>query len=133
MPLMIAVASANARENASNALLNNGYLRIYDGAQPVTADSALGAQVLLAELRFGSPAFGSAVAGVANANAITPDSDANATGTATWYRTYQSDGTTPVSCGTVGTSGANLNLNTVAIVQHSVVSVSAGVFTQPLS
>lgn len=41
----------NAEANAVGDALNNGYIRIYDGSQPANADTAVGAQVLLAELR----------------------------------------------------------------------------------
>lgn len=123
--LKMANAGVNAEANALAAELNNGYLRIYDGSQPATADDAIGGQVLLAELRFGATAFGAAAAGVITANAITPDSSANATGTATWYRCLKSDGTTPVMDGSVGTSSANLILNSVAISSGAEVSVTS--------
>ena len=45
-------------------LLDNGYLRIYDGTQPATANTAIGSQVLLAELRFNADAAPVAVNGV---------------------------------------------------------------------
>jgi predicted amidohydrolase YtcJ len=131
--LKLSNATVNAEADAHSALLNSGYLRIYDGTQPTNADTAIGAQVLLAELRFGATAFAAASAGVATANAITSDSSANATGTATWYRTLKSDGTTVVSDGSVGTSGANLNLNSVAITAGAAVDCTAFVFTQPKS
>jgi hypothetical protein len=123
-------ASANARCDAHTALLNTGYLRIYSGTQATDADTALGAQVLLAELRFGNPAFGAASAGVATANAITQDSSADATGTATWYRCLKSDGTTAVEDGSVGTSSANLVLNSTSIVSGAAVQVSSFTHTE---
>jgi len=122
--------AANAATDAVTALLNNGYLRIYDGTQAANANTAVGAQVKLAELRFGATAFGAAAAGIATANAITSDSSADATGTATWFRALKSDGTTVVFDGSVGTSGANLNLNSVAISAGAAVSVSAFTYTQ---
>jgi len=76
----------NAEADAVGNALNNGYIRIYDGTQPTNADTAVGAQVLLAELRFGADAFPAASAGVLTANAITDDSSANATGTASWVQ-----------------------------------------------
>jgi len=115
--------------DAVNALLNTGYLRIYDGTQPVTADTAIGAQVLLAELRFGATAFGGAVNGVATANAITQDSAANAGGTPTWFRALKSDGTTAVYDGSVGTSGADCNINASPIVINAVVGVTSMTYT----
>ena len=126
-------AAVNAAADAVCALLNNGYLRIYDGAQPATADTAVSGQTLLAELRFGATAFGAASGGVAAANAITKDSAAKATGTATWFRAFKSDGTTPVFDGSVGTSGCNLNLNSVAIQENAEVSVTSLEYTQPKS
>lgn len=101
------LAARNAKLDAIRASLNSGYLRYYDGAQPAGPDTAIGAQVLLAELRFNAVAFPAAAGGVLTANAITSDPSANATGNATWYRALQSDGTTAVHDGTVGTSNAN--------------------------
>lgn len=125
-------AGVNAAVDALAALLNGGTLRIYDGAQPATADTAVGVQALLAELTFGSPAFGAAVAGVATANPITKDSAANATGTAAWFRAVTSGGAA-VFDGSVGASGADLNLSTVAIQQNAEVSVTAFTITLPKS
>jgi hypothetical protein len=121
--------AANAEADAVAGLLDDGYLRIYDGTQPTNADTAVGAQVLLAELRFNATAFGAAAAGVATANAFTQDASANATGTATWFRALQSDGTTVMFDGSVGTSGANLNLNSVSIVAGVAVNVTGFTFT----
>jgi len=126
----LANAAASAAADAVTALLNNGYLRIYDGSQPANADTAVGAQTLLAELRFGNPAYGAAANGVAAVNPITSDSGADASGTASWFRALKSDGTTVVFDGSVGTSGANLNLNSVAISQGAAVSVSSLNYTQ---
>ncbi len=123
-------AAVNAKADALTALLNDGFLRIYDGTKPATADTAVGAQALLAELRFNATAFGAAVAGVATANAITSDASANATGTATWFRALKSDGTSAMVDGTVGTSGADLNLNSVAIQVGAQVSVTSFVYTE---
>jgi hypothetical protein len=129
MPFRRANAAVNEEADKIGVLLNNGYLRIYDGTQPTTADTALGAQVLLAELRFNATAFAAASAGVANANAFTQDSSANATGTATWFRALKSDGTTPVYDGSVGTSGADINLNSVAIQSGIAVEVTSLSYT----
>jgi len=113
--LKMANAAVNAEADALSDLLDNGYLRIYDGSQPATADTAIGGQVLLAELRFANPASGAAVAGVLTMSALTSDTANNATGTASWYRALKSDGTTPVMDGSVGTAAADLILNSVAL------------------
>ena len=127
--LKMADAGVNAEADALAALLNSGYLRIYDGTQPATADTAVSGQVLLAELRFNATAFGASSAGVITANAISDDTDADNTGTATWFRALKSDGTTSVLDGNVGTSSANLVISTTSIVQHATVSVSSFVHT----
>ena len=118
-------ACVNAEADALATLLNTGYLRIYDGTQPANADTAVSTQVLLAELRFGSTAFGSASAGVITANSITGDTSANASGTATWFRCLKSDGTTAVYDGSVGTSTADLVMNSVSITSGAEVDVTA--------
>jgi len=121
--------AASAAADAVCVLANTGYLRIYDGTQAADADTAVGAQVLLAELRLNATAFGAASNGVATANAITADSSANASGTASWFRVLKSDGTTVLFDGSVGTSGANLNLNSVAISSGAAVSISSLTYT----
>jgi hypothetical protein len=114
--------AVNPAVNALTALLDSGYLRIYDAST-----------TLLAELRYASTAFGAASAGVATANTITSDTDANATGTASKFKSYTSSSTL-MFYGTVGTSTLfDLKLNTVAISSGAEVSVSAQTLTLPKS
>lgn len=103
--------------------LDNGYLRIYDGAKPADADTAISTQTLLAELRFANPSAPAAVAGVVTFGPLTADASANATGTATWARLLKSDGTTVVMDVTVGTAGADINIVTTSIVATTAVSL----------
>lgn len=121
--------AVNTKADALAALLNSGFIDIYDGAQPATGDTAITSQVKLARLTFGNPAFSAAVAGVATANAITADSDADATGTAAWARVLKSDGTPVFDC-SVAAASADLIINAVAIVQHTTVSASAFTLTE---
>ena len=115
-------ASANAAANVVTALVDGGYLRIYSGAQPASAnDPAIG--TLLVELPFSSPAYQSAVGGIAASNTISA-AVALATGTAGWYRVVKANVTTVVFDGSVGTSDSNLNLNSVAIQVGITVSIS---------
>src|SRR3954470_17445649 len=125
--------AVNTKVDAQSALLNSGFLDIYDGTQPSTADTAVSTQTKLARLTFGATGFAAASNGAANANAIASDSSADATGTASWFRALKSDGTTVVYDGSVGTSGCNLNLNSAAIQQHAQVSVSSLTYTQQKS
>lgn len=123
-------AAVNAAADAVTALLNNGYLRIYDGTQPATANTAITTQTLLAELRFNATAFGAASNGVSTANSITADSSADATGTASWFRALKSDGTTAVFDGSVGLSSADMVLNSTSIAAGAAVSVSSFTYTE---
>ncbi len=122
-------AGVNAGVDAICTLLNTGYIKIYNGSQPATADTAVSGQTLGATLRFGSTAFGSSSAGVATANTITSDTNAAATITATWARLLKSDGTTVVVDCSVGTSGADINLATTSIVSGATVAISAMTYT----
>jgi hypothetical protein len=122
--------TVNAAVAAFGELLNSGILRIYTGTQPATADTAIGAVTLLAELTFSATAFGAPSAGVATANAIASDTNANNTGTAAWFRAWKSDGISPVYDGTVGTSSADAIINTVAINAGATVSCSGLTLTE---
>lgn len=86
----------------------------------------------LATLTFSDPAFGASSSGTATASAITDDSAADATGTAAVCRITTS---TPATVweGTVGTSGADINFNTVSFTVNDVISVSSMTVTMPAS
>lgn len=126
-------AAVNAEADALAPLANTGYIRIYDGTRPANADTAVSTQTLLAELRFGATAFGAASNGVITANAITADSSANASGTASWARVLESDGTTALWDDEVGTTNANVVLNSVAISAGASVSITSLTHTVPRS
>lgn len=125
----MANATVNAQADAMATLLNNGYLRIYDGTQPATADTAVGAQVLLAELRFNATAAPAASGGLLTFNAFTADSSANASGTASWFRALKSDGTTVVFDGNVGITGSTSCLEMATTTIAAGVQVSVTSFT----
>lgn len=127
--LKLSNEAVNAEADALSVLLDNGYLRIYDGTQPANADTAISTQTLLAELRFNADAAPSAVAGVLTFNAITQDSSANNTGTASWFRALKSDGSTALFDGSVGTSGSDINIATTSIVAGAIVGVTSFVYT----
>ena len=105
----IADATVNAQANALAALCNSGLIKIYDGAQPATADTAIASNTLGVTLTFGATAFPSAVSGLLTANAITSGT-AVAAITPTWARVFKSDGTTVVMDVSAGASGCNLTI-----------------------
>lgn len=122
-------ASASAANDARCAQLNAGKLEIYTGTRPANPDTALSGNTLLATLTFSATAFGASSNGTATANAITSGTAA-ATGTASWARCYKSDGVTAVIDMNVGTSGSDLNLNSVSIQSGGTVSVTSMTVTQ---
>jgi len=115
--------AVNTEADALAGLLNSGLVRIYDGTQPATGDTAITTQNLLVELTLNATAFPAAVAGVLTANAITSGT-AGASGTATWARICKSDAT-PVFDGSVDTASANIVLNSTAITSGANVSCSS--------
>jgi hypothetical protein len=121
----------NAAADAVCALVNGGTLRIYDGTPPANAGASLSGNTLLAQLNLDATAFGAASSGVATANTIT-SATAAATGTATFFRLLTSGGASRVQ-GTVGTSGAELNLSSVSIVSGGNVAVTSLTYTQAAS
>jgi len=128
----LSTAARNAQLDALAPEADNGYLRIYDGAQPATPDTPISGQTLLAELRLNATAFGAAASGVITANAITDEASAPASGTAAWFRVLKSDGTTALWDGNVGLADENLVLNSLSINAGANVSVTSYTHTLPL-
>ena len=131
----ITTAARNAAADAVVDLVDvggAGSLRIYSGTMPADANASLSGNTLLAQLAMSATAFGVAAAGVATAAAITQDSSADATGTATFFRVLAGNGTTVVMQGSAGVSAStpNLVLNSDAITSGAAVSVSALTYTQ---
>lgn len=137
--LSLSDETAQAEADAVAAKCNSGTLKIYGGSQPTDANTAVGAQTLLATLTFGSTAFAASSAtgstptrkATATANTITGDTSADATGTATWFRILKSNGTSVVMDGSVGTSGADLNLATTSLVAGEDVEVTSFTLSAP--
>lgn len=126
MTVGYATTLRNTRLDAiTTAVGSGGLLRIYNGARPATGGAAT---TLLAELTCGSPFAPAASGGVLTANAITQDSSANATGTATWARLTTSGGAF-VADMDAGTGGTELILNTASIVVGGIVTCTSCVIT----
>lgn len=114
-----------------------GTIKFYTTAQAATADTALGAQTLLATCTFNATAFGAATTAdpsVATANAITSDSSADATGAVVWARWANGAGTTILDCTAGASSGTfDIEFATDAFVAGAVISISSLTVTQPLN
>jgi hypothetical protein len=130
MAFKFSTSLRNARLDAiTTAVGSNGILRIYSGTRPASVSAAI-TGTLLAELTCSATFAPAASGGVLTVNAVTQDSSADATGTATHFRQWRSDGTTAVLDGDVGTSGSDLNLNTTSIVAGGPVQITSYVLTE---
>jgi len=133
--MKISNLARSAAVDAVTALIDGGAgagtIGIRTGAAPTnTTDADSG--TLLATLTFSDPAFGAASSGVATANSITSDTNIDATGTAAHFRIYDSDSTC-IMQGTVGTSGADINFDSVSFVSGGTCAITSLTLTQPAS
>lgn len=123
----IATAVRNAACNARVDLIDVG-------SSDAQGDLVGGTAALAATLwtsNLSNPAFGAAAVGVATASAIT-EATATGTGTAAMGK-FQDRDNTELWRFSIGTSGENLNLNTVSIVTGDKVNISAATITEPAS
>lgn len=135
MATTLTTASANQMSAALNTYINSGgaaKLRVYDGTPPANAAAGLSGNALLADFSLNATAFTSS-GGVLTLSGTPLTVAASTTGTATFFRILLNDGTTVVLQGSVGTSGAQLNLNTTSITAAVNVTITSGTVTMPTS
>jgi hypothetical protein len=126
MTIGLSTTVRNAMLDAITTQAGSGaLLRLYDGTRPATGGTATNK---LAELTCSATLAAASSGGVLTLNAITAAA-ALLSGTATWFRLVKSDGTTVIMDGSVGTTGADINLNSVAISSGASVSVTSGSIT----
>lgn len=120
------LATRNAwLDRITTDLSTSAIFNIYAGTQPADTSAATTAgNTIVAALAFPSTnAFGAASASSMTANTITSDSSA-AGGTAAWFSITKATGLRVID-GSVGTSGADLNLNSVTITTGATVAITA--------
>lgn len=123
-------AAADAIVGLINAGASAGTLAIRTGSPPTNvADADSG--TLLATLTMSDPAFGAAANGVATASAIASDTNVDASGTAAHFRIKDSNALTVLQ-GTVGTSGANINFDSVTFVAGGTCAITSLTITVPI-
>jgi hypothetical protein len=134
MSASLSLALRNARLDRIPAALGaSGLLRIYSGSRPAGPDTApSGGNVLLAELALANPAAPPADNATLTFSTIAQDPSANATGSASWFRlaTGVGAGVLDGDVGETGAPGAELTLNTVALVAGGPVQVTSFVVTE---
>ena len=122
----VAVATRNAQADALARNLDDGDIKIYSGTVPADADTALSGNTLLAEIPLNlnsAPAASSGTLTFDTSNMT--DSSINASGIASFFRAFASDGTTVVMQGQVGVSGYALNLADTNLVATGTVTITS--------
>lgn len=124
-------AAADGVVDLIDAGAGPGTVQIRTGAQPATvATTATG--TLLGTLTLSDPAFGSAVNGVATAGTVTGDSSADASGTAGWFRAFDSNGVAIIDGSITATGGGgDMTLDVVAIIAGGTINITSWTVTQP--
>lgn len=133
MASKLAQLTANVMADAITTRIGtSGKIIIYGPSEPATADTALTGQTVLATFTCSATAFGAASSGTITLAGVPLTVAASATGTATFYRIFQSNGTTCIAQGTVGTSGQQMNLNTTSITSGVNVTITSGTINMPV-
>lgn len=111
-----------------------GRLEHRTGAQPTNVSDASSGTLLGTNL-FSNPAFGNSATGTATASAITSDTNADASGTAGYFRIYTgAGGDTAALCqGNSGTATTDLVFDNNVIVAGGTLAISSFTITQPIS
>jgi hypothetical protein len=126
---MSALKYSNALRHAQNEALityagSGAIINIYQGTAPANANTGITTQTLLVSCvlagAFGTDTNGTLTLGTVN------NGTAVATGTASFFRIFKADGTTVVMDGSVGVTGADLNLDTTNINITQTVNISGG-------
>jgi len=136
-------------DNAINTLLNGGtgnaIINIYAGTIPADCEASLGAATLLGTCVMNSTPFGAAAnqnpGARITANAITDDTSADTSGTASFFRVYSSNSGTDASKLTcyiqgsagIGADSTDMTLDDKNIVVGGTISVTAYTIDMPES
>jgi hypothetical protein len=142
MPVRVNDAARNAAVNAIVGQIDAGtatpaHIRIYTGSQPATPATAPSG-TRLADFALSDPSFGAASGGSAALD-VTPalTDTGEAAGDAGWARILTGDEAAGsglgVIDGTVGLSGAMINLNTLTISVGVNVEITSGTISLPAS
>jgi hypothetical protein len=123
MAISHATATRNVLAQRIQILVDTGA-----GANGTLKIKTAGAATLVS-LPMSSTSFGTSVAGVITANAITT-TPATAAGTAANFDICDKDGTAVIS-GTVGTSGSDINLTNTNIAIGDPISITTLTYTAP--
>lgn len=125
MALQYSVAVRNAQLDVFEATVGaSAVLKIRAGAIPVDC-AAADAGTVLATINLPPDWMAAASSGVKLKNGVWATTYADASGTASYFRIYASDGVTVHAQGAISLSGGDMTLNNVLIASGQVVTVTA--------
>lgn len=136
MALSFAITTANLILNQITTQVDlgsgPGTVVLYSGTVPGNANTALSGNTVLAVLTCSDPSSAASANKTLTLNAITQDSSADATGTATFFRILDSNANVVLqgSVSAVG-GGGDLQMNTSAVVLGGPVQITSCSFTLP--
>lgn len=125
MALQYSVAVRNAQLDVFEATVGaSAVLKIRAGAIPVDC-AAADAGTVLATINLPPDWMAAASSGVKLKNGVWATTYADASGTASYFRIYASDGVTVHAQGAISLSGGDMTLNNVLIASGQVITVTA--------
>lgn len=131
MSVQYSTALRNAMGDAwSTAIGASAKVRIWTGAMPANC-AAADAGTKLAEFALASTWTAAAAGGVKTLSNLPLSTNAVNTGTAGYYRIYDSTGTTCHEQGLVGTAGADMTIDNASIASAQQVQITAYSKTWP--
>jgi len=124
-------AMLTAIRDAIDAGATGGLINVYTGTQPATPETGLSGNTLLGTLTFAT-VCGTISSGVLTMAAITEDSSADNSGTATWARITDSTGTVVMDVDVSSTVGSGaIKMNTTVIVATGPIRIASFVISFP--
>lgn len=129
MAVQLSEEARNARLDAIETVGGTApILRIYSGSIPANVAASI-TGTLLAELTLPSDWMAAASSGAKAKSGTWQDTSANATGTASHFRLWKSDGTTGVLQGSCGIGTGDLQLDNTSITSGQSVTITGFTLT----
>ena len=129
-----AAAAVNAVVDLLDAGAGAGYIEVRTGAQPASVGTAASG-TLLATLTLSDPAFGAATSAnpsVATAAAVTSDTNVDATGTAGWFRAYDSNDVAVIDGSVTATGGGgDMTFDSVSFIAGGTAALTSWTVSLP--
>lgn len=124
MAIQLSTAVRNARLDAIETTIStSAIMRIRSGAAPANC-AAADSGTVLATLNLPSDWLAAAASGVKSKSGTWQDASADAAGTAAHFRIYDSGGSTCHMQGTVGTSGSDINVDSVLLTEGQTFTIT---------